>query len=518
MSRDTGTSTATTGVFKVHRRNPFLKGLALFVAVFATLFVCFHLEEDWRGRRAWEARKAELRAKGIQTEWRAPPKPPFPDEENFARTPFLVAVGVKGKVNDKVWRPFEARANFVAGIGLVGEPGKYQFNRPEELKENLEARRARFLLDGGKPPAAFPALPDTTLAPGEWVLQLLEQFAPEMDELLAAAKRPHAAFRLEGTEPFYLDIPNYPAARMICQLFAMHASAALASGHTEIAHADLRVIFRYCDALQVGDTLVGAMIRVMTTRLATGVFWEGLALQRWSEAHYVEFQRRFQEIHLVAEVDQAMRLGERLGVTTMTENAARTRTASRILSFSAGGQQHKVLDWLIPRGWVYQNILHYDVVIERMIESTYDPRKGRLLPPRDFVNVEALVSGRSPFHLLAGIAIPNFAKAGMRTATHQAGVDLALAACALERHRLAEGHYPATLEALAPRFLERVPLDARHGQPPLYELGPDGRVTLTALGWTKREGGEAGESLPELLGEVKFTWPAKPASASPKAP
>jgi len=51
---------------------------------------------------------------------------------------------------------------------------------------------------------------------------------------------------------------------------------------------------------------------------------------------------------------------------------------------------------------------------------------------------------------------------------------LAAAACALERHRLARGSYPATLAELAPAFFNAVPLDTFTGQPLGYTRTPDG--------------------------------------------
>ena len=56
-----------------------------------------------------------------------------------------------------------------------------------------------------------------------------------------------------------------------------------------------------------------------------------------------------------------------------------------------------------------------------------------------------------------------------------------MAACALERHRLARGSYPATLAELAPVFIAAVPADVFTGQPLGYTRTPDGGFKLTAL-------------------------------------
>ena len=64
----------------------------------------------------------------------------------------------------------------------------------------------------------------------------------------------------------------------------------------------------------------------------------------------------------------------------------------------------------------------------------------------------------------------------------QAQLHLALTACALERHRLATGGYPATLDELVPRFLDRVPIDPMTGGPLRYARAADGTFRLYSVG------------------------------------
>ena len=55
--------------------------------------------------------------------------------------------------------------------------------------------------------------------------------------------------------------------------------------------------------------------------------------------------------------------------------------------------------------------------------------------------------------------------------------------CALERHRLATGHYPDALAALSPRFVRRLPTDLVDGQSLRYRRTTDGRLLLYSVGW-----------------------------------
>ena len=60
--------------------------LLIGLAVLATLIAIFYLEEDWRGKRAWEKCKAELEAKGAVLDWEKFIPPPVPDDQNFFTT------------------------------------------------------------------------------------------------------------------------------------------------------------------------------------------------------------------------------------------------------------------------------------------------------------------------------------------------------------------------------------------------------------------------------------------------
>ena len=53
------------------------------LAALATLVAVFYLEEDWRGKRAWENCKRELEAGGAVLDWNKYIPPPVPDDQNF---------------------------------------------------------------------------------------------------------------------------------------------------------------------------------------------------------------------------------------------------------------------------------------------------------------------------------------------------------------------------------------------------------------------------------------------------
>ena len=76
-----------------------------------------------------------------------------------------------------------------------------------------------------------------------------------------------------------------------------------------------------------------------------------------------------------------------------------------------------------------------------------------------------------------------------RFALGQASVDLAQTAIALERYRLAIGAYPESLDALAPKFIVKIPHDVINGQPLKYRRTDDGQFILYSVGWNETDDG-----------------------------
>ncbi len=95
---------------------------------------------------------------------------------------------------------------------------------------------------------------------------------------------------------------------------------------------------------------------------------------------------------------------------------------------------------------------------------------------------------------------------------HRARADLrcATAALAAERYRLAEGRWPASLEALVPRYLAAVPTDPFDGQPLRLKHLPDGLVVYSVGTDGTDDGGVVDRTRPQKPGtDVGFRlWDA----------
>jgi hypothetical protein len=85
--------------------------------------------------------------------------------------------------------------------------------------------------------------------------------------------------------------------------------------------------------------------------------------------------------------------------------------------------------------------------------------------------------------------LPALGRAAEKCARAQSSVDLARIACALERYRLANGQFPDTLEALVPKFIEKLPYDVIGGQPLKYRRSDDGLFVLYSVGLNETDDG-----------------------------
>jgi hypothetical protein len=96
---------------------------------------------------------------------------------------------------------------------------------------------------------------------------------------------------------------------------------------------------------------------------------------------------------------------------------------------------------------------------------------------------------RAPYTIFAKLLMPALSRAARKSVRMQAYVDEARVGCALERFRLANGKFPESLDALAPRFMGKIPSDVIDGKPLRYRPKPDGGYLIYSVGWNKTDDG-----------------------------
>jgi hypothetical protein len=150
--------------------------------------------------------------------------------------------------------------------------------------------------------------------------------------------------------------------------------------------------------------------------------------------------------------------------------------------------------FVMPDGWFDETKLTYATMHLRWNLPKVDLVNRQVSPAKikQFnAEAEASLKPNSVRNILARMQFEVLEKSAAKFARAQSHLDLLRTALALERHRLARGEYPATLDALAPQFLAQVPHDLINGQPLHYRREADGQFTLYSVGWNETDDGGA---------------------------
>jgi hypothetical protein len=419
-------------------------GRRVLIAV-VVLAVLVGAEETWRGTYSSGQAKGEKLSDFALA--------PVPDKENFYKTPFLqkMAYGRAAKP--------AMSANSAWGCGFAGEWKKIDLAAVQkELRAN-----ASFVLKEGRLPA-------------EDVVEAVGQI-PEVHELREAAERKYSQ-----CDPLLNSMDdtqwlNFVTLRELLQLFMVSGSAELELGHNEIAGKDASVVEQLSDGLRGDATLVSAMIHVVGSMCVLQVFWDGWQEQKWSDAQLVEFENYFASLNLVANVDRALH-----AETVFAEDSFRRSKSSNLKD---------TLVRTFGSVWVNMNLAAYRDIMRKDCYVCDDPTNGVLYPDickKGMADAKRFTSSYSPFRFVTAMAMPNYERAFVNTAKTQAQVNEAAVVCALERFRHARGHYPASLEELAPVYFASVPKDPIDGKALHYRLDGD-KFLLYSVGWDEKDDG-----------------------------
>ena len=421
------------------------------LAAFVTLIALFYAEEDWRGQRALDRAKQEEIAKGIVLDWDKYIPPAVPDDENVFKAPNME--GFVGRGSKGLTSVFESQTNFPV------------WGASRKIETETEAR-------------AYIAWSD--------------QFQPQFTMIRDALKRPYSRMDGDYANIMTMPIPNFIAIRTMARILAQRTHCYLLVHDQDKAVTELALMHdlrHFTDCRPTGKpmTLVGAMINVAVIGVYTDVIGEGLQTHAWQEPQLVELQRQLSEVHSLIPVAEAFQ----------TEPAASARAIETVPPseylnvFQGRGEEYeRILFRIVPHGWLLQNIAN-EVPFRYAPGEAIDPEHERVSPAvlnDNEARLKEFVSHKTPFRILTALTVPNFKKAVQVMARNQTYANEALITCALERYRLANGSYPDSLDALTPKFLEKIPHDIVNGEAMKYRHAGDSFV-LYSIGWNEKDDG-----------------------------
>ncbi len=516
-----------------------------------TPLLLFHAIENMRGAWAWRQLRAELKAKGECYELSCVIPPPARDEDNFFSTPFWQQFVYRQEIlpngnPTNIWLHgpgFAYATNFTLPEAPETTKRVAGFSKePTDGRVDLAAWAAhlRFVTTNtgkGKAPnwtqPTFP-LPATPGRPADDVLFSLSKFDATLAEFAAAASRPRNRYPIHYEEGFLAALPNLAAMKAGARICQLRAVARLAAGDSDGAAADTLLGYRLGESMNEEPVLISQLVRFAMDAIAHHALWEGLAAHRWNDAQLVAFQQRLSQLDYGAAILHAFEGERALGndaMESMVNHRLRALTQlDRVGNYPDNGSItfEALMPVLMPSGWFRQNqiglLRGYQMTLDhaRMVMNPAN-RKERLAtqnrqndPADDYL--QQIAVNRSPFNLIVRMLLPAIGKATDKADRAQTIAQMAIIACALERHRLAHGTFPATLGELAPAYLTKVPTDWMSGEPFHYQRTEDGWFRLWSVGPDgKDDGGIYREDTKaRRMQDLDWPWPSPVPSREPR--
>jgi hypothetical protein len=206
--------------------------------------------------------------------------------------------------------------------------------------------------------------------------------------------------------------------------------------------------------------------------------WEGLGAHAWNTSQLAAFQQELAGFNLLADYTNSVRRVV-LAYIEIWRSIPRGAISRVALPASDGGYLSRSGWDMQPRGWWFENCIQLHRAGQIILDGV-DGTSGRIRFDRDWSDLNGLPLDPPARDLLQqwpwwgpNPALVSFA---------QTSLGQAIIACALEKHRLANGGYPEALQELVPALLDRVPNDAISGRPIIYEKLAAGDYILRGVG------------------------------------
>lgn len=466
-----------------------LIGLATIVTLAAVLIT----EEDWRGRHEWETYQLAAKARGIHFDVASAIPPEVPDDQNFFCAP-IVAQKLSGDRispgNDHV---VQLQLNLWRGqiAYQINQSGSWQKGTLTDLKQWQTAFREYNSTSEGK----TNGFSETTQpqSPAADVLFALTTFDPAVQELQQACQRPYQRMPLNYSDDFGSAgrlLPWLATMKQCTQLLELRAVAHEQNNQPQPAVDDIKLLLRVNDSVRRQPFLISHLVRLAIMAYVIQPVYEGLAQHIWSDAQLRDLEETLAKQNFLADYQFTISSEMIFGIDTLEK-----QRITRELRVASGDNGDTVVTNHIgwePAAFYYQNELAIARTYSESLLPLADPTNRTISMPA-YRALQAKISRQtnnwSFYEFHARSTLPAVSRAVTKYAFAQAQVDLAQTACALERYRLANDEYPASLDSLAPRFIETVPHDIINGQPLHYRRTDDGRFLLYSVGLNEQDDG-----------------------------
>jgi len=476
----------------------------------AVLVVVFYNEEKFRGYLAWKNYRQKLERMGYGFDVKSVQYPPTPPEKNLAHLPIfapLLDATRKNKVADipgynEFSKKFHAPRETLNKLGyedLWEVAGNWRISKTPDWNSKIRVKK------GNQETINQPLPPEKA---AEMLLDVIRQtLGPDMDVLQEEIKlRPVCDFEVNLNSPDSFPIIGTCLSPLIqlALAAAIRAEAELALRQSDAGWRDTKFGLELVDSIKNGPFIIDMFyffIEIAMRQNALNPLWYGLATRQWNEAQIAELQallegrNYFEAAHRVLNKERILFNSYTFQsiIRTIQENQKYARSIRKDYIDTPDETTffERVAIWSYPQGWFYFEKLNYQrFYVEKVLpqfptnQAWVDLKQCN----EHFEQVEKQLSSEGLIRTIFGhtiflkLAHTSLRRIMLETARHQASINLAITACALERYRIANGKYPQQLQDLTPRYIARLPVDPVNGKPLIYRLNDDGSFILYSVG------------------------------------
>ena len=429
-----------------------------------TLYFLLIALENWTGARALAAARARIEAAGETLDFKRLLPAPIPDSVNFCALEALAGItDPKHQPAEALtaldWGKHHPKAKTPLPISSIPH------GKPADLKPWL-AYLAEIAV------AKADATPFDAMRALDEAFPLLKTFSDAAPTRTSALFTPPFGEGQQGG-PLAIQLPHYALIRPLAKALAFRAQLAVAAGDAAGSIHSIQACLRLVEAAFAEPVMIGLLVGESMHLPAQEAVWSLLHARLATDAQLAELQRDLARLDHHAAALQAMR-GE---LAAITETLLSSPDVFGLVMNAEGapsqGLAGRMRRLLLPAGFIDHSAANIiNVEYEHLVAPLKTGSTSAALDAVERVG-PILMEKRgwtNPHWILASIAVPATPNILRSVCFNDSINRQALIALAIERHRLATGQLPATLEALVPVYLKAVPQDLMNDQPMRYRV------------------------------------------------
>ena len=337
---------------------------------------------------------------------------------------------------------------------------------------------------------------------------------PAIELLHQVLDRPSLDFQLDYTKGMHLLLPHLAPMKRAAQTLDATAMCELHFGDTGAATTNILTLVGIVQKDTTDKLLISHLVHIAIAAIAVSPTWELLQHTNATDAQLAALQKGWEQLDFLGDAENAF-VTERIwainaieelrashedlqnvlgpGLSTVMSGASSSSTGWEALTEKP---RNLIGEFMWRSSWSYSDELRAlkgDTVIIDALRMMQTNRNQFYRADSDAMQAKLMVIGitNSGAAFFRALNIPDFSEifgdlsmsiVVSKVLRVEAARRVVVAAIALKRFQLRNGHWPQTLDELVPDFLASVPVDPYDGKPLRYHPNADGTFLLYCVG------------------------------------